>query len=71
MPKKEVILKEGEAIEALPNGFFKVKLDDGDEVLSHLSGKMRINYIKILPGDRVIVELNEYSKEKGRIVRRL
>lgn len=62
---------EGEVIENLPNTLFKVKLDDGKVLLCHLSGKMRINYIRILPGDRVKVEVTPYDKEKGRIIFRL
>lgn len=68
--KKEAIRKEGVVIEGLPNANFKVKLDDGPEVLTHISGKMRIHFIKILPGDRVTVELSPYDKTKGRIVYR-
>ena len=71
MKNKNVILVEGEVIEALPNAFFKVKLDGSDEIITHLSGKMRINHIKVSRGDRVSVEVNEYNKEKGRIIRRL
>lgn len=61
---------EGAVIEALPSATFRVKLDDGREVLAYLSGKMRINYIKILPGDRVWVELSP-DESRGRIVRRI
>jgi len=68
--KKEVIKAEGEVIEALPNAYFKVKLDTGQEVLAHISGKMRINFIRILPGDRVTVELSPYDLTKGRITYR-
>jgi len=68
--KKEAIRKEGVVIEGLPSANFKVKLDDGQEVLAHISGKMRINFIKILPGDRVTVELSPYDNTKGRIVYR-
>jgi translation initiation factor IF-1 len=70
MAKKQAIKKEGVVIEALPNANFKVKLDDGSEVLAHISGKMRIHFIKILPGDRVTVELSPYDETKGRIVYR-
>jgi translation initiation factor IF-1 len=69
--KKEKILAEGEVLEALPNTLFKVKLDDGREILGHLSGRMRLHYIKVLPGDRVRVELTPYDETKGRIVHRL
>ena len=62
---------EGEVLESLPSTLFKVKLDDGREILGHLSGKMRLHYIKVLPGDRVQVEMTPYDDTKGRIVRRL
>ncbi len=62
---------DGVVEEALPGLTFKVRLSDGKEVLAHLAGKMRINYIKILPGDRVTVELSQYDDRRGRIVRRL
>ena len=68
--KKEAIRKEGIVVEGLPNANFKVKLDDDSEVLAHISGKMRIHFIKILPGDRVTVEVSPYDKTKGRIVYR-
>lgn len=68
--KKEAIRMNGVVIEGLPNANFKVKLDDGSEVLAHISGKMRINFIRILPGDRVTVELSPYDNTKGRIVYR-
>jgi len=68
--KKEAIRREGVVIEGLPNATFKVKLDDNSEVLAHISGKMRINYIKILSGDKVTVELSPYDNTKGRIVYR-
>ncbi|OGZ32786.1 MAG: translation initiation factor IF-1 [Candidatus Portnoybacteria bacterium RBG_13_40_8] len=66
--KKEAIRKSGVVIEGLPNANFKVKLEDGSEVLAHISGKMRINFIRILPGDRVTLELSPYDSTKGRIV---
>lgn len=68
---KEKILQEGVVLENLPSTFFKVKLDDGREILAHLSGKMRLYYIKVLPGDRVRVEMTPYDETKGRIVQRL
>jgi translation initiation factor IF-1 len=68
--KKETIRKEGIVVEGLPNANFKVKLDDDSEILAHISGKMRIHFIKILPGDKVTVELTPYDKTKGRIVYR-
>jgi translation initiation factor IF-1 len=68
---KDIIEIEGEIIEALPSAHFKVKLENGHQVLGHLSGKMRLNYIKVLPGDKVLVELTPYDLTKGRITRRL
>ena len=62
---------EGRVEEALPGTTFRVRLDTGDEILAHLSGKMRMYYIKISPGDRVIVEMTPYDKDRGRIIRRL
>ena len=70
MAKEEAIEKGGEVIEALPNAQFRVRLENGHEILGLLSGKMRMNYIKILPGDRVKVELSPYDLSKGRIVYR-
>jgi translation initiation factor IF-1 len=68
---KELIKMEGEVLETLPNTTFKVKLDNGHEIDAHISGKMRVNYIKLLPGDRVLVELSPYDLTKGRIKQRL
>ena len=68
---KEMIKKEGRVTEALPNAFFKVVLDDGKEITGFLSGKMRLNRIKILPGDKVTLEMSPYDDKKGRIVYRL
>ena len=62
--------KEGIVIESLPNASFKVKLDDGSEILAHISGKMRMNFIKILAGDKVTIELSPYDHNRGRIVYR-
>ena len=70
MVKKVRYFKEGEVIEALPNTTFRVKLSDGKEILAHLSGKMRLNFIRILPGDRVNVEVSPYDDARGRIVYR-
>jgi translation initiation factor IF-1 len=67
----QVIKKEGRVIEALPNTFFRVVLTDGKEILGFLSGKMRMNRITILPGDKVTVEMSPYDEGKGRIVYRL
>ncbi|MEI6650334.1 MAG: translation initiation factor IF-1 [Candidatus Moraniibacteriota bacterium] len=68
---KEVIRMEGEVIESLPSATFKVRLDNGHEVLGHISGKMRVHYIRLLPGDRVTIEMSPYDLTKGRIVHRL
>ncbi len=68
---KDVISVEGVVEEALPNATFRVKLDNGHEVLAHISGKMRVHYIRLLQGDRVIVEMSPYDLSKGRITRRL
>lgn len=62
---------EGQVIEALPNGFFRVRIDDDKTILSHLSGKMRLHYIKVVVGDRVLLELSGYDDGRGRIVKRL
>jgi translation initiation factor IF-1 len=68
--KEEKIEMEGEVTEALPNTMFKVKLDNDHEVLGHISGKMRRHYIRILPGDRVKIELSPYDLDRGRITYR-
>jgi translation initiation factor IF-1 len=68
--KEETVEVEGEVVEALPNTMFKVQLDSGHEVLAHISGKMRMHYIRILPGDRVKVELSPYDLNRGRITYR-
>jgi len=68
MAKDDVIQFEGEVIEALPNTMFRVKLENGHIVLCHISGKMRMNYIRILPGDKVTVEMTPYDLNKARIV---
>jgi len=68
MSKNDVIEVEGTVVEKLPSAMFRVKLDNGHEVLSHISGKLRMNYIKILPGDKVTLEMSPYDLTKGRIV---
>ena len=68
---KQVIEQEGVITEALPSAMFRVKLDTNQEILCHISGKIRLNYIKIIPGDRVLVEMTPYDLTKGRITRRL
>jgi translation initiation factor IF-1 len=70
MPKEENIEVEGTVIETLPNAMFKVKLENGQVVLAYVSGKMRMHFIKILPGDKVTVELSPYDLTKGRIMYR-
>jgi translation initiation factor IF-1 len=67
MSKSDVIEVEGTVVDALPNAIFKVKLENGHEILGHISGKLRMNYIRILPGDKVTVELSPYDLTKGRI----
>ena len=67
MPKDDVIEVEGVVVDALPNANFKVRLQNGHEVLAHISGKLRMHYIKILPGDEVKRELSTYDLKKGRI----
>ena len=69
--RNQIIKRDGRVTEALPNAFFKVVLDDGKEVLGFLSGKMRMNRITILPGDKVSLEMTPYDESKGRIVYRL
>ncbi len=71
MPKKDVIEVEGTVTEALPNAMFRVQLDNGYEVLAHVSGRLRMHFIRILPGDRVRVELSPYDLTRGRITYRL
>jgi translation initiation factor IF-1 len=69
-PKEEAIVAEGEIVENLPNAMFRVKLENGHIVLAHVSGKMRMFYIRIVPGDKVTVELSPYDLGRGRIVKR-
>ena len=68
--KEEAIEVEGKVVEPLPNAMFRVELDNGHKVLAHISGKMRMHYIRILPGDKVLVELSPYDLTRGRIVYR-
>ena len=67
MAKDDVLELEGTVIDALPNAMFMVQLENGHKILSHISGKLRMNYIKILPGDKVTVEVSPYDLTKGRI----
>ena len=71
MTKKEAIQVEGIVAEPLPNGMFRVELPNGHKVLAHISGKIRLHYIKILPGDKVLIELSPYDLSRGRITYRL
>jgi translation initiation factor IF-1 len=70
MAKEEAIEVEGTVVEPLPNAMFRVELENGHRVLAHISGKMRMHFIKILPGDRVTVELSPYDLTRGRITYR-
>jgi len=70
MSKEEAIEVEGTVLEPLPNAMFRVELDNGHKVLAHISGKMRMHYIKILPGDKVKIELSPYDLSRGRITYR-
>ena len=70
MSKEDAIELEGTVVEPLPNAMLKVELENGHQVLAHISGKMRMHYIKILPGDRVTVELSPYDLDRGRITYR-
>ncbi len=68
MPKEEAIQVEGRVLETLPNAMFRVELENGHKVLAHISGKMRMHFIKILPGDKVTIELSPYDLSRGRII---
>ena len=67
MSKEDVLEVEGKVLEALPNAMFKVELENGHKILAHISGKLRMHFIKILPGDKVTVEISPYDLSKGRI----
>lgn len=71
MADKELIKVDGKVIETLPSTTFRVELDNGHVILAHISGRMRVNYIRLLPGDKVTVEMSPYDLTKGRIVKRL
>lgn len=68
MSKDDVIEVEGTVLEKLPNAMFQVELENGHKILAHISGKLRMNYIRILPGDKVLVEMSSYDLSKGRII---
>ena len=69
-PKEEGVIVEGRVLETLPNAMFRVELENSHKVLAHVSGKMRMHFIRILPGDKVTVELSPYDLTRGRIIRR-
>ena len=68
MSKADVIEVEGKVLEKLPNAMFQVELENGHQILAHISGKLRMNYIRILPGDKVTIEMSPYDLSKGRII---
>ena len=68
MSKDDVIVVEGTVLEKLPNAMFQVELENGHQILAHISGKLRMNFIRILPGDKVLVEMSPYDLTKGRII---
>ena len=70
MPKEDIIEIQGSVLETLPNAMFRVQLDNGHKILAHISGKMRMHFIRILPGDKVLVELSPYDLTRGRIIYR-
>jgi translation initiation factor IF-1 len=70
MAKKDAIRLQAEVVEALPNAMFRVKLENGHQILAHVSGKMRMHFIRILPGDTVTVEMSPYDLNRGRIILR-
>jgi translation initiation factor IF-1 len=70
LPKEDIIEVQGTVLETLPNAMFRVELENGHKVLAHISGKMRMHYIKILPGDKVTLELSPYDLTRGRITYR-
>jgi translation initiation factor IF-1 len=70
MAKKDALRLQAEVIEALPNAMFRVKLENGHQILAHVSGKMRMHFIRILPGDTVTVEMSPYDLNRGRIILR-
>lgn len=68
MPKEDVVEMEGRVIDKLPNTTFKVELENGHQIIAHISGKLRQNYIRIIPGDKVLIEMSPYDLTKGRII---
>jgi len=68
LPKEDVLEMEGRVIDKLPNTTFKVELENGHQIIAHISGKLRQNYIRIIPGDKVLIEMSPYDLTKGRII---
>ena len=68
MPKDDVIEVEGKVVEKLPNAMFQVELENGHQILAHISGKLRMNFIRIIPGDKVLIAMSPYDLTKGRII---
>ena len=68
MPKEEVVEMEGRVLDKLPNAMFKVELENGHQIIAHISGKLRLNFIRIIPGDKVLIEMSPYDLTKGRII---
>jgi len=68
LPKEDVVEMEGRVLEKLPNAMFKVELENGHQIIAHISGKLRLNFIRIIPGDKVLIEMSPYDLTKGRII---
>ena len=68
MPKEDVVEMEGKVLERLPNAMFKVELENGHQIIAHISGKLRLNFIRIIQGDKVLIEMSPYDLTKGRII---
>ena len=68
MPKEDVVEMEGRVLDKLPNAMFKVELENGHQITAHISGKLRLNFIRIIPGDKVLIEMSPYDLTKGRII---
>ncbi|MDR1705817.1 MAG: translation initiation factor IF-1 [Clostridiales bacterium] len=68
MPKEDVVEMEGRVLDKLPNAMFKVELENGHQIIAHISGKLRLNFIRIIPGDKVLIEMSPYDLSKGRII---
>jgi len=68
LPKEDVVEMEGRVLDKLPNAMFKVELENGHQIIAHISGKLRLNFIRIIPGDKVLIEMSPYDLTKGRII---